>query len=162
MYKYNGVSSRARKNGWDRQKIGEFSKAFLDQMVDKAGKDSMIKLISDTCMVTSLGNCVADQVADKVKYDPKFVKDIDNVPEDIKGPIMLHCIPDCLGQKGKWNVKFKELFVKEIMKKKVPEKLANCIVDEMEKDMSPVDVFNSVKDGSIVSITKKYSSKCQN
>ena len=31
MYKYNGVSSRARKNGWDRQKIGEFSKAFLDQ-----------------------------------------------------------------------------------------------------------------------------------
>lgn len=97
-------------------------------------------------MVHSVTDCIAKFVAEKVKYDPIYKEHPGKIDGKIKMNSTLHCIADCLGQKGKWQPDFKKIFAALLHDPKLSEKANECIINQLEDDYSPVDLVQMFQD----------------
>lgn len=148
LYKYIGVSSTARKNGWDRQSLKKLHDAILAESKKEVVKNVILKSLINMCMRYSLTNCLVENISEQIKYKSSYTTDLSSIDSKVE-KILINCLPSCLGTKGNWNPKLKKFFVSVIETSSIESKLANCIADKLEAKFSPSDLLKDLTDNNL-------------
>lgn len=160
LYKYVGVSSLARKNGWNRQSLKKFHDAILAESKKEDTKNVILKSLIDMCMSSSLTNCLVKNISEQIKYKPSYLKDLSSIDSKVVVKILKSCLPSCIGTKGKWNPKLKKFFVSVIETSSIESKLANCIADKLEAKFSPSDLLQDLTDNNLQKVLSDITTSC--
>ena len=160
LYKYIGVSSRARKNGWDRQSLKKLHNAILAESKKEAVKNVILKSLINMCMSSSLTNCLVENISEQIKYKSSYTTDLSSIDSKVVEKNLINCLPSCLGTKGNWNPKLKKFFVSVIETSSIESKLANCIADNLEAKFSPSDLLKDLTDNNLQKILSDITALC--
>ena len=160
LYKYVGVSTLARKNGWDRQSLRKLHNLILAESKKEESKNVILKSLIDMCTSSSLTNCLVKSISEQIKYKPSYLTDLSSIESKVVLKSLKSCLPSCLGTKGKWNPKLKKFFVSVIETSSIESKLANCIADKLEAKFSPSDLLKDLTDNSLQKVLSDITASC--
>jgi len=116
------MKKEKQSNGWsdDQQKeIRDYLNAIKDPLM--------------TPIILAHIDCIIDYVTANFSYD-----DYKNKKQEVMQSMMMKS--DCFGKKGSWDPMLKE-FITSMISAELQEPCATCVVNQLEKDISPKMFF---------------------